>query len=102
MYYIVILMFFNHIFCCKFVCSCSISRKTLHLFCKLCRIKLTRAFFKWLGSYFCFVRFLEKPIVFFDIEATGVVPRADRIVELCLVRIEPDGRRETGPWLTTT
>lgn len=33
---------------------------------------------------------LERPIAFFDIEATGVSPRADRMVELCMIRIRPD------------
>lgn len=32
---------------------------------------------------------LDRPIVFFDIEATGVSPRADRILELCMVRYCP-------------
>ena len=38
---------------------------------------------------------LEKPLVFFDIEATGISPRGDRIVELCLVKVHPDGKRES-------
>ena len=32
---------------------------------------------------------LDRPIVFFDIEATGISPRADRIIELCMVRYCP-------------
>jgi DNA polymerase-3 subunit epsilon len=32
---------------------------------------------------------LERPIVFFDIEATGISPRADRILELCMIRYCP-------------
>ena len=32
---------------------------------------------------------LDRPIVFFDIEATGISPRADRILELCMVRYCP-------------
>ncbi len=33
---------------------------------------------------------LNRPLVFFDIEATGISPRADRIVELCLIKFTPD------------
>lgn len=36
----------------------------------------------------------DKPIVFFDIEATGVDPLTDRIVELAMVKINIDGTRE--------
>lgn len=38
---------------------------------------------------------LERPIAFFDIEATGTSPRADRMVELCIVRIRPDRSEAT-------
>ncbi len=38
---------------------------------------------------------LDRPIAFFDIEATGISPRADRIVELCIVRIRPDRSEAT-------
>ncbi len=37
---------------------------------------------------------LDRPVVFFDTETTGVNPRADRIVEIACVKIFPDGRRE--------
>ena len=37
---------------------------------------------------------LTRPIVFFDIESTGVDPQTDRIVELAAIKIWPDGRRE--------
>lgn len=37
---------------------------------------------------------LKRPIIFFDLEATGVDPAKDRIVELALVKIMPDGRRD--------
>ncbi len=33
---------------------------------------------------------LERPIAFFDIEATGLSPRADRIVEICIIKITPN------------
>ena len=32
---------------------------------------------------------LDRPLAFFDIEATGISPRADRILELCIVRVCP-------------
>ena len=38
---------------------------------------------------------LTRPIVFFDIEATGLNVSTDRIVELCLLKVYPDGREET-------
>ncbi|MFU8779624.1 MAG: exonuclease domain-containing protein [Kiritimatiellia bacterium] len=37
---------------------------------------------------------LDRPIAFFDIEATGISPRADRMLELCIVRFCPQ-RGET-------
>ena len=37
---------------------------------------------------------LEKPIVFFDLETTGLDVARDRIVELCYIRIEPNGNEE--------
>ncbi len=38
---------------------------------------------------------LERPIVFFDLETTGVDIAKDRIVEICLIRVEPNGNRES-------
>ena len=38
---------------------------------------------------------LERPIAFFDLETTGVNLNYDRIVELSVVKLFPDGRRET-------
>ena len=38
---------------------------------------------------------LDRPIAFFDIEATGLSPRADRIVELCIIKIMPDKSHAT-------
>ena len=35
---------------------------------------------------------LERPIAFFDLEATGVSPRSDRIVEVAISRLGPDGK----------
>jgi len=37
---------------------------------------------------------IEKPLVFFDIESTGTSPKADRIVDLALIRVSPDGSRD--------
>ena len=39
---------------------------------------------------------LTRPIVFFDLETTGVDVVNDRIVELCMVKLLPDGSRITG------
>jgi DNA polymerase-3 subunit epsilon len=41
----------------------------------------------------------DKPIVFFDIEATGINFRTDRIIELALVKQQPDGTSETHEFL---
>lgn len=37
---------------------------------------------------------LKRPIIFFDLETTGTDNAKDRIVELALVKIAPDGKRE--------
>lgn len=37
---------------------------------------------------------LKRPIIFFDLETTGTDHAKDRIIELALVKIMPDGRRE--------
>ncbi len=41
---------------------------------------------------------LEKPVVFFDIESTGLNIIADSIIELCFVKIFPDGERRVKTW----
>ncbi len=38
---------------------------------------------------------LARPLVFFDIEATGLDIQADRIIEIACVRLLPDGQRRT-------
>ncbi|MBP3762459.1 MAG: 3'-5' exonuclease [Bacteroidales bacterium] len=38
---------------------------------------------------------LTKPIVFFDLETTGVQVGHDHIVEICLLKVFPDGSKET-------
>ena len=37
---------------------------------------------------------LERPLVFFDIESTGTNPYRDRIVEIAVIKVMPDGSRE--------
>lgn len=37
---------------------------------------------------------LNKPLVVFDLETTGINTSRDRIVELCMIRIQPDGKRQ--------
>ena len=37
---------------------------------------------------------LKNPIIFFDLETTGLDIAKDRIVELCYIRIEPNGNEE--------
>ena len=38
---------------------------------------------------------LDRPIVFFDIESTGVLPHRDRIVEIAFIKMLPDGSSTT-------
>lgn len=38
---------------------------------------------------------LTRPIVCFDLETTGIDPASDRIVEISILRLEPDGTRLT-------
>ena len=37
---------------------------------------------------------LDRPLAVFDIEATGANPRVDRIIEICIARMEPAGTRD--------
>jgi DNA polymerase-3 subunit epsilon len=37
---------------------------------------------------------LTRPMCFFDLETTGTDPARDRIVEVCVLRVEPDGALE--------
>lgn len=37
---------------------------------------------------------LTRPLIFFDIEATGLNTASDRIVELCYIKVMPDGSEE--------
>ena len=38
---------------------------------------------------------LTRPIIFFDIEATGLKISSDRIVELCFIKVYPNGNEES-------
>lgn len=42
-----------------------------------------------------FILELDRPLAFLDIEATGTMPRSDRIVEIAVVRISPGNTRES-------
>ena len=42
---------------------------------------------------------LNRPLVVFDIESTGVSPRRDRIIELAAVKVMPDGSEVPKCWL---
>jgi len=41
---------------------------------------------------------LKRPLAFFDIEATGINVGADRIVELSVIKLNPDGSEEVKTW----
>lgn len=41
---------------------------------------------------------LTRPLAFFDIESTGTSPRADRIIDLAIVKLLPDGTRDSKTW----
>jgi len=41
---------------------------------------------------------LTKPIVFFDLEATGLIIGLDRIVEICLLKVNVDNSTDTKTW----
>jgi len=40
----------------------------------------------------------DRPLAFFDIEATGTNPRTDRIIDLAVVKVMPKGTKETHEW----
>lgn len=42
---------------------------------------------------------LDRPLIVFDIESTGVNARQDRIIELAAIRVEPDGTETAKCWL---
>jgi DNA polymerase III subunit epsilon len=42
---------------------------------------------------------LDRPLVVFDIESTGISPRKDRIIELAAIKVETDGTETEKCWL---
>ena len=42
---------------------------------------------------------LKKPIVFFDLETTGINIAKDRIVEVSILKVFPNGNKESKTWL---
>lgn len=42
---------------------------------------------------------LHKPLCIFDLETTGIQVGKDRIVEICIMKVNPDASRETKTWL---
>ena len=41
---------------------------------------------------------LSRPIIFFDLETTGLSIGSDRIVEVCLLKVNPNNSTETKTW----
>src|ERR1700733_1148489 len=41
---------------------------------------------------------LKRPLAFFDIESTGTNIGADRIVEISVIKLNPDGTEEVKTW----
>ena len=42
---------------------------------------------------------LNKPIIFFDLETTGINIAKDKIVEISILKIYPNGNKESKTWL---
>ena len=42
---------------------------------------------------------LQKPIVFFDLETTGINIATDKIVEISILKVFPNGNKESKTWL---
>lgn len=42
---------------------------------------------------------LERPLVFFDLETTGIQIATDRIVEISILKVFPNGNKESNTWL---
>ena len=42
---------------------------------------------------------LKRPIVFFDLETTGLKIAKDRIVEISILKIFPNGKKEVKTWM---
>src|ERR1700712_3908655 len=41
---------------------------------------------------------LKRPLAFFDLEATGINIGVDRIVEISVIKLHPDGSEEVKTW----
>jgi DNA polymerase-3 subunit epsilon len=41
---------------------------------------------------------LKRPLAFFDLEATGINVAADRIVEISIIKLHPDGSEDVKTW----
>ena len=41
---------------------------------------------------------LTKPLCFFDLETTGTAIAKDRIVEMAVLKVHPNGTREMKEW----
>ncbi|MGK0295245.1 MAG: DNA polymerase-3 subunit epsilon, partial [Ulvibacter sp.] len=41
---------------------------------------------------------LKKPICFFDLETTGINIATDRIVEISILKVFPNGNKESHTW----
>jgi DNA polymerase-3 subunit epsilon len=42
---------------------------------------------------------LTRPICFFDLETTGINITSDRVVEICVLKVFPNGNKESKTWL---
>ncbi|TNF73266.1 MAG: 3'-5' exonuclease, partial [Bacteroidetes bacterium] len=42
---------------------------------------------------------LKRPICFFDLETTGTNIAKDRIVEIAVLKVHPNGNKESRSWL---
>ena len=42
---------------------------------------------------------LHKPLCVFDLETTGTQVGKDKIVEICILKVNPDASRESKTWL---
>lgn len=42
---------------------------------------------------------LQRPLLFFDLETTGTETAKDRIVQIGMVKVHPNGKRESKEWL---
>lgn len=51
-----------------------------------------------LDNSFCMPLQLNKPICFFDLETTGVNVASDRIVEISVLKVYPNGNKESHTW----